>query len=221
MIVLIVNELSSMLDPLYSCYMTIRSMMRDRKYLIEDEILDENTFVQTYLELDLEFKKRDSDEKVNVFFIESSKKTPNLGKKDITDTFIPKMKKKNITHMILVLKDMKVTPSAKSEINSYKPNYLVEYFDWSDLIVNITEHVKVPKHIPLSQQEKEIILKKHKATGELMPKISDYDKVAKYLGLQAGDMVEIIRISESKGIYKYYRICVSGLPQPEYQLQIN
>lgn len=210
-----------MMHPLYSCYLTIRSMMRDRKYLIEDELLDENTFVQTYTDLELEFKKRDTDDRLTVFFIESTKKTPNLGKKDITDTFIPKMKKKGINHMILVLKDMKVTPSAKSEVISCKPNYLIEYFDWTDLIINITEHKTVPKHIPLNEQEKQEVLKKYRASEQQMPKISDNDKVAKYLGLQIGDMVEIIRISESKGIYKYYRICEAALPQPEYQLQIN
>ena len=208
-----------MANPLYKCYMTIRSMMRDRKYLVDDEILDENTFIQTYQDLELQFQKRNSDKKIHVFFVESTKKDTNLGKKDITDKFIPKMKKEGMDHMILILHGIKITSSAKSEIAKHKQTYLIEYFDSAELVVNITEHKKVPKHIPLSEQEKQKILRKY-GDEDQMPKIGDHDRVAKYLGLQVGDMVEIIRISEAKGIHKYYRICVTGIPQPEYTLQV-
>lgn len=204
-----------MFDPLYKCYITVLSMMNDRHYTPEDhckEKIDENTFLQTYKTLELEFvKNTDPNHKIFVFFVESAKKNQidNLGKKEIVEKFIPKMKKKKIKHLILVLKDIKVTSSANSEINSHKPNYLIEYFDFTELIINITEHVLVPKHIPLEEHEKYEILEKYKSTEDQFPKISDEDPVSRYLGLQKGDMVEIIRISESKGLHKYYRVCES------------
>jgi DNA-directed RNA polymerase I, II, and III subunit RPABC1 len=36
----------------------------------------------------------------------------------------------------------------------------IEIFEEQDLIINITKHKLVPKHIPLTKEEKEVLLKK-------------------------------------------------------------
>jgi len=41
-----------------------------------------------------------------------------------------------------------------------RPQYMIEYFKESELLVNITEHVLVPKHVLLSDEQKRQLLEK-------------------------------------------------------------
>jgi DNA-directed RNA polymerase I, II, and III subunit RPABC1 len=51
-----------------------------------------------------------------------------------------------------------LTPSANKVISEMQPKYLLEPFSESDLLVNITHHVLVPKHVVLSKEEKRVLL---------------------------------------------------------------
>lgn len=56
--------------------------------------------------------------------------------------------------------------------------------------------------------EKRKLLSKYKVTQEQLPRIMLTDPVAKYLGLKRGDVVEVIRESETAGRYTTYRVCM-------------
>ena len=75
-------------------------------------------------------------------------------------------------------------------------------------MVNITEHAYVPKHILLTEEEKKELMKRYRIKESQLPKILHNDPVAKYLGLKRGDVVKIIRSSETAGKYVTYRITV-------------
>ena len=74
---------------------------------------------------------------------------------------------------------------------------------------NVTKHVLVPKHKMLSESEKVQLLKEIKATENQLQTIEPSDPVAKYYGMLEGDVVMIIRVSETAGKYISYRICMN------------
>ena len=100
----------------------------------------------------------------------------------------------------------KLTQQAKLRIMEINTHIPVETFSIGELVVNITKHVLVPKHILLKPEEKDQLLKRYRIKPSQLPKIFITDPVAKYLGLKRGDVVKIVRFSETAGKYITYRI---------------
>lgn len=100
-----------------------------------------------------------------------------------------------------------ITPSASKLIPSVAPA-TIETFQESDLVVNITKHILVPTHLKLSEPEKKELLERYRLKESQLPRIQREDPVAKYLGLKRGEVVKIIRRSETSGRYASYRICL-------------
>lgn len=100
-----------------------------------------------------------------------------------------------------------ITPSANKMLPTVAPA-TIETFQESDLLVNITHHELVPKHIRLSIEEKRLLLDKYRLKESQLPRIQREDPVAQYLGLKRGMVVKIIRRSETSGRYASYRICL-------------
>ena len=102
---------------------------------------------------------------------------------------------------------LNITPSANKLIPTLE-KASIETFQESDLIVNITHHELVPKHFRLSKEEKKELLSRYRLKELQLPRIQREDPVARYLGLKRGEVVKIIRRSETSGRYASYRICL-------------
>ena len=75
-------------------------------------------------------------------------------------------------------------------------------------MVNITHHMLVPTHSVISDAEKAELLKRYRAKENQLPKIQCEDQVAKYFGVRRGQVMKIVRPSETAGRYVTYRLAV-------------
>ncbi|KAL9657250.1 hypothetical protein ABK040_011472 [Willaertia magna] len=152
----------------------------------------------------------DPSEMIFVFFPSSKA----IGMKQIKD-YHTKMKENNVKRAILVLRppdslsQKDLSSQAKRAIEALQAiGYILETFKENELLVNITEHVLVPKHEPLTASQKEDLLTKYKLKETQLPRIKISDPIARYYGLQRGQVVKIIRASETAGRYVTYRYVI-------------
>lgn len=80
----------------------------------------------------------------------------------------------------------------------------ISFFRIANLVIHPSEHVLVPKHEKLSEEE----IPFPKAERHKLPFIRFHeDMQARILGLVPRDIVKITRPSPSSGVYTMYRIC--------------
>ena len=144
-------------------------------------------------------------EEVNRLYYEYVTST-KLNAGDISQ-FFSQMKEGKAESGIIIYSGQ-LSPQSKQKLADINMELQVQCFNISELMVNITEHTYVPKHLLLSTEEKKELKKRYKITENQLPKILSTDPVAKYLGLKRGDVVKIIRDSETAGKYVTYRITV-------------
>jgi len=75
--------------------------------------------------------------------------------------------------------------------------------------IDISNHELVPKHILLSQQEKEEVMKNYGIRkSSQFPKILMSDPAVQLLKAKPGDLIKIIRKSDTAKESIYYRVVV-------------
>jgi DNA-directed RNA polymerase subunit H (RpoH/RPB5) len=108
-------------------------------------------------------------------------------------------------------KKILVVPIGSTKVEKQLLDYNnTEVFNEVDLLVNIVDNNLVPKHIILSDDEANNILKEYKINKENLPRILSGDRIAKYYNVKPGQIVKIIRPSITAGNEIVYRICVNG-----------
>jgi len=116
------------------------------------------------------------------------------------------MQSEHVSNAIIVLR-VDITPFAKQAVQEMD-EFHVEHFKEAELLVDITEHTLVPEHVVLGQNEKAELLKRYRLKDAQLPRIQPNDPVARYYGMKRGQVVKIIRPSETAGRYVTYRICM-------------
>ncbi|KAL7534571.1 hypothetical protein ACHAXR_005965 [Thalassiosira sp. AJA248-18] len=196
---------------LFRVYKTISSMLSKRGYMVSREMREmaPSDFTQRFGEypsregLTILVEKAD-DETNNLFvFFPEDEKVGVKPIKNLTD----RMKDEGVSSAILVLRG-DITPFAKQAVLEMSDSFRIEHFKEAELLVDITDHTLVPEHRVLGQNEKQELLKRYRLRDTQLPRIQPNDPVARYYGMKRGQVVKIIRPSETAGRYVTYRICM-------------
>ncbi|XP_070563148.1 DNA-directed RNA polymerases I, II, and III subunit RPABC1 [Ptychodera flava] len=193
---------------------TVMQLCHDRGYLVTQEELDQTVdqFKVQFGDKPSEGRPRRNDltvlvahnddptDQMFVFFPEE----PKIGIKTIK-TYCQKLQEENITRAIIVVQTG-MTPSAKQSLVDMAPKYILEQFLEAELLINITEHELVPEHVVMTPEEKAELLARYRLKEHQLPRIQQGDPVARYFGLKRGQVVKIIRPSETAGRYISYRL---------------
>eukprot|EP00890_Picochlorum_soloecismus_P005261 jgi/Picsp_1/5736/NSC_03095-R1_protein len=198
---------------LYRVRKTCLEMLQDRGYVVTSEenatADNKDAFIEKYGEdprrddLTVFVSKRDDPtDHIFVFFVEE----PKVGVKSIK-TVAERMRSDGVSRAIIIIQE-KITPFAKQSLTEMQPKYMIEMFKESELLVNITKHILVPEHRVLTVEEKKTLLERYKVKETQLPRIQFSDPVARYYGMSRGQVVRIVRPSETAGRYVTYRLCV-------------
>lgn len=218
------------LDEMFTCYGVIREMLNDRGYLEDEE--DNVTKKQIKYATSRDEMKKVLDnfssdpsktmrrlrmirhhamynKTVYVFFVGS-----NIGVKEINyydEVMVKHDPPVNHAILISVFGGSTLTPFALGRINelNQENGKIIENFHISSLQFNITKHELQPKKMEICTQEEKVqVLSGYGAKECQLQAIPKDDSLAKYFGLQVGDVLKCVRYSESVGNCNYYRICI-------------
>ncbi|XP_044164715.1 DNA-directed RNA polymerases I, II, and III subunit RPABC1 isoform X2 [Acropora millepora] len=187
---------------------TVMQMCHDRGYLVTQDELDQtlDQFKEQFGDRPSEGRPSRSDLSILVAHNDDPTDEPKVGIKTIK-LYCNRMQEENISRAIIVVQ-MGMTPSAKQALVDLAPKYILEQFMEAELMVNITEHELVHEHVLMTPEEKTELLQRYKLKEHQLPRIQSGDPVARYFGLKRGQVVKIIRPSETAGRYITYRLVV-------------
>jgi DNA-directed RNA polymerase subunit H (RpoH/RPB5) len=122
----------------------------------------------------------------------------------------------NYTNGTIVISQIPSSESVLNSVRKYinKPeNPMLQIFDIRSVGFNRSLHVKVPRHRILAKNEISELEVRYNISKakEQLPWIDSQDPMAKWVGARPGDIIEIIRFSESAGASPYYRYCVANV----------
>ncbi len=213
---------TSEIEILHRVYIHLIQMLEARKYTIDEEDITDKKELSTFknlfedendpdisiLQFVAEKEEKNEIQRIAIFWSDVEK----IGVKQIK-SYLDFMDENDVNHSILILKNP-ITTFGKRAIEEFNINFssankYIEYFEYSELLINITKHVLTPLHIPLSDSEKEELLKHYNLKKDVqLPKLHHTDAIAKYYGLRKGTVVKVIRQSSTDTNYITYRVVV-------------
>eukprot|EP00397_Hematodinium_sp_SG-2012_P066262 GEMP01098720.1.p1 GENE.GEMP01098720.1~~GEMP01098720.1.p1 ORF type:complete len:219 (+),score=39.23 GEMP01098720.1:23-658(+) len=209
-------EDNASLTKLWRVRKTVFQMLEDRGYVVAAKYKDETRekFQEDWDRIAEEGggrerfaiqvqHKDDKEDKIIVYFPDENKR---VGVKPVR-VLAERMEEFKITKAIMVVRQP-LTPFARTAIQETLGRMRIEVFHQNELVVNITKHDLVPKHQPMSDEDKQFLLDRYELKQSQLPRIQYNDPVARYFGLQKEQVVKIIRPSETAGRYVTYRLCV-------------
>ena len=170
---------------------TLMEMLFDRGYTTVETIGDE-----------LEATDPLTDKRILVYYVADAK--VNVKNIKTMKSHLDKIDVTRIACLIIVYK-YAITTFAKQFISSDVKDLFVQIFSEKELSFNITKHEFVPKHTLLSTVDRNAILKRYNTKACHFPQILFTDPISRYYGALPGDMMRIVRESETCGMHTLYR----------------
>ena len=206
------TELSSLTQEeqqnLFRARRNVIKMLQDRGYIIDetDMDMDFNTFSVTFFtltSLNGIYERADGSGRIKTKF--DTPTTHRLNSKDVGE-FLNEAKHDNVGRMILILRLDNMTTIVRQNLERLRKSVIIECFDLKEVLINITEHELVPKHEPLTEEQKQDFLARYHLQPCQLPRIQRTDPVVRYYGVEPGTVLKITRRSEVAGRYVTYRL---------------
>ncbi len=187
---------------LWKSYNTVLEILHDRKYVIEpnaklnyEQFLDKKvqdnlsniSDIRKAMEMTYDLKINNVKDPIICFWTETANLDDVKYVKKIMDD-------RKIRKSILV-----VNKTSHSSFKNVKSDLLknISLFTIENTQFNISKHRLVPKHIICSKNEKNEVVKHYTTKLKNLPFIKSSDQMVNYLGAKKGDLIKIIRISET------------------------
>ena len=218
---------SSIISQVYKSRITILELMEKQGYNITDyegfSINEVNTMkTNNQLDMILEKSTNPDDEKMD------GEKMDGVSRKIYIKYYLAKaLRPNNLQEMIddlftveeILTKNDTLFVIVKDELNETLINALKHIWETEKIFIviqpikriqfNILEHILVPRHRILSENEKISIKTKYNIINDgQFPIITRFDPVAQAIGIRPGEVCEIIRPSKTAITEPYYRVCL-------------
>jgi DNA-directed RNA polymerase subunit H (RpoH/RPB5) len=207
---------SVLISDIYKSRKIILQLMEKQGYNVKDysnfSINEVNSMRQNN-QLDMLLETNDSVAKKRKMYIRyylAKAIRPSNLQEMIDDLFIlSETLKKDDTLFIIIKDDPNETLVNELKHIWEKDGIFIVIESIKRLQFNILEHVLVPEHRVLMDNEVDEVMKKYNITDKnQFPDISRFDPVARVIGLRPDQVCHIIRPSKTAIEANYYRICV-------------
>ena len=188
------------------------TMIKNTILMFKNRNILEPKNVDTYYEFAINNLNQNDETFINL----NDKETMLLSSKRIFIKFITRkiltIKRVIDIEDFLNIKDYKIiiasniTLKAEKQILEYKNT---ELFNDYSLQINLIDHILVPKHYKLNEEEKQLFITAYDYRDYTSKRMFDTDPIAKYYNLKDGDIVRIERASINSGISIDYRTVIT------------
>jgi DNA-directed RNA polymerase subunit H (RpoH/RPB5) len=213
------QNLSSLISSIYTSRKIILNLMERQGYVIEDYdkfSINEVNSMKINNQLDMLLEKKDEDaltKRKNKIYIRYY-----LGKM-ITSSNVHEMVEDLFNLEEVLTKDDTLFIIIREEMNETLINELKHIWESDGIFIvlqnikrlqfNILDHILVPEHRVMDNNNVEEIMKKYNIINKnQFPDISRFDPVAQIIGLRPGQVCNILRSSKTAIITNYYRVCI-------------
>lgn len=122
---------------------------------------------------------------------------PKFGTSDV-QYYQKQLEENEMSRCIVILKDSPPSSAALECIRNLKvQNIYIEYFLSKELQFNITKNRFVPDHFIQSEEKKRELMKAYGLKTSQFPKMHGTDSMARFIGAKKGQLVKIIRNSDT------------------------
>ena len=213
------QNLSSLISSIYTSRKIILNLMERQGYVIEDYdkfSINEVNSMKINNQLDMLLEKKDENDvtkRKNKIYIRYY-----LGKM-ITASNVHEMVEDLFNLEEVLTKDDTLFIIIREEMNETLINELKHIWETDGIFIvlqnikrlqfNILDHILVPEHRVMDNNNVEEIMRKYNITNKnQFPDISRFDPVAQIIGLRPGQVCNILRSSKTAIITNYYRVCI-------------
>uniref|UniRef100_A0A6C0HW14 RNA polymerase subunit H/Rpb5 C-terminal domain-containing protein n=1 Tax=viral metagenome TaxID=1070528 RepID=A0A6C0HW14_9ZZZZ len=210
---------SSLISSVYKSRKVVLELMKKQGYNTEEysnfSVNEVNAMFQNkQLDMLLEQEKENVDtlrkDKIYIRYYLGKKIADKNIQEMIDDLFnLEEILTKNDTLMIIIKDELNETLTNLLKHIWEQDGILIVIISIKRLMFNILDHILVPPHRILSNNEVAEVKKRYNITEDTQfPDISRFDPVAQIIGIRPGQVCEIIRPSKTAITGLYYRICV-------------
>lgn len=191
----------------------ILEILKTRGYNVDNYInysINEIHLLIQNNQLDMLVKKESTGQKVYIKYFNLDKSLrPNNVHEMIDSLFTIEEVLNKTDELIIIIKEEPNETLEKLQTGIYAhDNIYFNIININRLQFNILNHVLVPKHRVLNDDEKTSIKKFYNIVNDNeFPTISRFDPVSQVLGIKPGQVFEIERSSKTAIVSKFYRIC--------------